>query len=82
MDGPPSDPNAAFVPGRRVYVRSNNAGYALATRVGTIVGSDPQSVGSYVVRLDELGTYCHVDGQTPPLRLVFEAGDDLEVLRS
>ena len=63
-------------------MRSHNAAYVLATRVGTIVGSAPQSVGYYVVRLDELGTYCRVDGETQPLRLVFEASDDLEVLRS
>ncbi len=65
--------------GARVRVIGTPSGVKLATHLGTVVGSDQELDGYYVVRLDEPAiSYC--SGADEPLPEILEADDTLIVL--
>ena len=67
-------------PGTRVRIAPQPIALALTRDTGTVMRSDPEYLGYYIIRLDEPATYHNVDGRTEPVGELLECWDNIDVL--
>jgi hypothetical protein len=71
---------SALAPGTRVRIQGKPIAVTLSADTGTILASDAEYDGYYVVHLDSPATYRHADGSSEELTEIVEYWDNLEVV--